>query len=147
MSMNHKRALISPSLKLPISCQCALLGLARSSHYYQPHEPDEMEWMNLIADIHAQRPQYGYRKITAVLKDKDNIINGKKVKRLMKQMGIRSLLPKPRTSIPNKESPIAPYLLKDVKIVFSNQAWGVDITYIRLPVGMVYLFALIDHAS
>jgi putative transposase len=147
MSLDQKRALVSPASKLSIRCQCALLELARSSCYYQRHEPDETEWMNLIADIHAQRPQYGYRKITAVLKDKGHSINGKKVKRLMKQMGIRSLLPKPRTSIPNKGSPVSPYLLADVTVTHPNHAWGVDITYIRLPVGMVYLFALIDLYS
>lgn len=147
MSLDQKRALVSPASKLSISCQCALLGLARSSCYYQRHEPDETEWMNLIADIHAQRPQYGYRKITAVLKNKGHLINGKKVKRLMRQMGICSLLPKPRTSIPNKGSLVSPYLLADIKVTHPNQAWGVDITYIRLPVGMVYLFALIDLYS
>lgn len=147
MSLDQRRSLISPSIKLSIRRQCALLGVSRSVCYYKPHEPDETEWMNLIADVHARRPQYGYRKITTVLNDKGHVINGKKVKRLMKQMGIRSLLPKPRTSISNKESPIAPYLLADVKITHPNQAWGVDITYIRLPVGMVYLFALIDLHS
>ena len=147
MSMSQKRVLISPKIPLSLRRQCILLGVPRSTNYYNPKSPDETEWMNLIADVHAKRPAYGYRKVTARLKTSGYTINGKKTKRLMKQMGLRSLLPKPRTSISNKESPIYPYLLKDVKITHANQAWGIDITYIRLPVGMVYLFALIDWHS
>ncbi len=148
MSVNQKRSLVSQSSKLSIKCKCGLLGLPRSTQYYKPHTPeDETEWMNLIADIHARRPQYGYRKVRAALRDKGHVINGKKVKRLMKQMGLFSILPKPRTSIPNKQSSVFPYLLKDLKITHANQVWGVDITYVRLPVGMVYLFALIDWYS
>jgi putative transposase len=147
MSVEQKRALISPKISLSIRCQCTLLGLARSTTYYSSKPPDETEWMNLIADIHAKRPAYGYRKVAFILKEQGHMINGKKVKRLMRQMGLRSLLPQPRTSIPNKESPVHPYLLKDLKITHVNQAWGIDITYIRLPVGMVYLFALIDWHS
>lgn len=148
MSVKQKRSLISQPSKLSITCQCALLGLSRSTQYYKAHKPpNETDWMNLIADIHARRPSYGYRKVTVKLKNEGYLINTKKVKRLMKQMGLRSILPKPRTSIPNKESPVYPYLLKDLKITHANQVWGVDITYIRLPVGMVYLFALIDLHS
>lgn len=145
--MGQKRALVSPKISLSLRRQCTLLGLARSTKYYRSEALDETDWMNLIADIHGKRPVYGYRKIGIKLKEQGHVINGKKVKRLMKQMGLRSLLPKPRTSIPNKESTVHPYLLKDLKITHANQAWGVDITYIRLPVGMVYLFALIDWHS
>jgi len=147
MSMDQKRALICSKIPLSIRRQCALLGLARSSHYYSAHGSDETEWMNLIADIHAQRPAYGYRKVRAALRNKGYRINDKKVKRLMKQMGLQSLLPKPRTTIPNKESIAHPYLLKDLVLTHPNQVWGVDITYVRLPVGMVYLFALVDWYS
>jgi putative transposase len=103
--------------------------------------------MNLIADIYGKYPHYGYRKVTVTLSTKGYLVNSKRVKRLMRLMGLRSLLPKPRTSIPKKLSPVHPYLLKDIKITHPNQAWGIDITYIRLPVGMVYLFALIDMHS
>ena len=90
MSVDQKRALISPSLKLSIRCQCGLLGLARSTRYYKsPEAPDETEWMNLIADIHSKRPAYGYRKVRAALERKGYKINTKKVRRLMKIMGIR----------------------------------------------------------
>lgn len=147
MNMEQKRALVSPKIPLSIRRQCALLELARSTIYYSPQPLDETEWMNLIAEVHSKRPAYGYRKVVIKLKEQGYTINGKKVKRLMKRMGLRSLLPKPRTSIPNKESAVQPYLLKDVKITQANQAWGVDMTYIHLPTGMVYLFAFIDWHS
>jgi len=147
MSLDQKRALISPTSKLSIACQCDLLRLARSTYYHKPTPVDETEWMNLIADVHRRKPQYGYRKVTIALINAGHAINNKKVRRLMRVMGMRSLLPKPRTSVSNKESPIAPYLLKDLKVTHVNQVWSTDLTYIRLPVGMAYLFALIDFYS
>lgn len=147
MSLAQKRALVSSKIPLSIRSQCSLLGLARSSCYYRPHGSAETELMNLIADIHAQRPAYGYRKVAIALRNKGHEINHKKVKRLMRQMGLQSLLPKPRTSIPNKESTVHPYLLKDLTLTHANQVWGIDITYLRLPLGMAYLFALIDWKS
>lgn len=148
MSIEQKRALISPSPHLSISYQCSLLGLARSTLYYKDVEDeDETTWMNLIADIHRDHPAYGYRRVTHALGVEGYTINGKKVRRLMKQMGIRSVLPKPRTSIPDSENAVRPYLLKDLNITYPNQVWATDITYVRLPVGMVYLFCLIDWFS
>ena len=148
MSGEQKRALISPSSELSIKCQCELLELPRSVHYYKPQKSlEETNWMNLIADIYAGRPSDGYRKIAAKLKNKGYIINDKKVRRLMKHMGLRSVLPKPRTTIVNKENAVYPFLLKGVILTYANQAWGVDITYIWLSSGMVYLFALIDLYS
>ena len=145
--MDQKRVLVSSKIPLSIRRQCVLLGLSRSCFYYKSQGEDETEWMNLIADIHARRPAYGYRKVTVALGKKGYKINSKKVKRLMKQMGLQSLLPKPRTTIPNKESATHPYLLKDLILTHANQVWGIDITYVRLPVGMVYLFALVDWYS
>jgi putative transposase len=148
MSTDQKRALISPVVKLSKRRQCDLLGLPRSSMYYKPYEaPEETNWEKLISEIHAKWPQYGYRKMTVWLKNNGYRINGKKVRRLMKKQGLRSILPSPRTSIPNREHPVYPYLFKDVKITHVNQAWGTDITYIHLPKGTVYLFCLIDWFS
>jgi len=129
MSIDQKRALISQASKLSIKCQCALLELPRSVHYYKAQEAvEETEWMNLIADIYAQRPSDGYRKITAKLRNKGYVINDKKVRRLMRAMGLKSILPKPRTTISNKENPVYPFLLKSIIFTHANQAWGVDIT-------------------
>ena len=102
--------------------------------------------MNEINDIWIEWPFYGYRKIAGELADRGIKVNHKRVLRLMKLMGLRSVLPKPRinTSLANKENPIRPYLLKGLAINRANQVWATDITYIKLPGGMVYLFALID---
>jgi putative transposase len=92
-------------------------------------------------------PYYGYLKITAVLRHEGVAINHKRVYRMMQDMGLRSIYPGPNTSIRNRKDSIYPYLLKGLEITRPNQVWAVDITYIRLPTGMVYLFALIDWAS
>jgi putative transposase len=147
MSVGEKRSLISPNPSMTIQRQCNLLGLRRSSYYYVANEPEnDTELMNEIKDIWIEWPFYGYRKITDELADRGIKVNHKRVLRLMKLMGLRSVLPKPRinTSIANKENPVRPYLLKGLTINRANQVWATDITYIKLPGGMVYLFALID---
>lgn len=128
--------------------QCSLLKLERSSYYYAATQaPGQSDLMNEIADVHAQWPYYGYRKVTAALRDAGLKANHKRVQRLMKFMSIRALYTSPRTSIPGRSAVICPYLLKDMHITKSNQVWSVDITYIRLPSGMAYLFAIIDWYS
>ncbi len=147
MSVREKRSLISPNPNLPIQRQCGLLGLERSSYYYVANESARNTGlMNEIKDIWIEWPFYGYRRIAGELADRGIRVNSKRVLRLMNLMGLRSLLPKPRinTSIANKENPVRPYLLKELTINRANQVWATDITYIKLPGGMVYLFALID---
>lgn len=147
MSVEEKRSLISPCNPLPVQRQCALLGLQRSSFYYKPQEDKpEVYLMNEIRDIWTLHPFYGYRRVTAELKIRGMSVNRKCVYRLMAMMGLRSILPKPRlnTSLADKENPVRPYLLKDMTINAPNQVWATDLTYIKLPGGMVYLFALID---
>lgn len=147
MSVREKRSLISPNCELPIQRQCELLGLARSSFYYElnEHEIDTI-LMNEIKDIWMEFPFYGYRRVTLELHENGFLINHKRVLKLMKFMGLRSVLPKPNinTSIPNKQNGARPYLLKGLEIKRPNQVWATDITYIKLPCGMVYLFAIID---
>lgn len=147
MSVEEKRALISHDPKMSIQRQCNLLDLERSSYYYLANESQsDAELMNKIMEIWTQYPFYGYRRITGELNDKGFKVNRKRVLRLMKLMGLRSVLPKPgiNTSLANKENPVRPYLLKNLVINQANQVWATDITYIKLPGGMVYLFALID---
>ena len=147
MSVREKRFLISPNHNMTVQRQCNLLGLHRSSYYYVANESEsDTELMNEINCIWIEWPFYGYRKITDELADRNIHVNHKRVFRLMKLMGLRSVLPKPRinTSIANKENPVRPYLLKDLTINRANHVWATDITYIKLPGGMVYLFALID---
>lgn len=147
MSVGEKRSLISPNNSIPILRQCDLLGLARSTFHYKTKKTEEdTVLMNEIKEIWTSLQFYGYRRITDELRDRGIIVNHKRVLRLMKMMGLRSALPRPkhRTTIPNPENGARPYLLKGLTIDRPNQVWAVDITYIKLPTGMVYLFALID---
>lgn len=129
--------------------QCRLLDIHRSALYYCPKESFyDSQVMNRISEINCEFPYYGYRKIHWLLSAKNGYkINRKKVQRLMKLMGIKAIFPGPKTSIASNTGSVFPYLLKGLKIDRANQVWAVDITYIKLPVGMVYLFALIDWHS
>lgn len=133
---------------LSIRSQCLVLGIHRSGLFYCPRSSFiDSQLMNRIAEMHHDFPYYGYRKIHWCLRQEGHEINHKKVLILMRDMGLKALFPGPRTSIPGKEATVFPYLLKGLNIQRPNQVWSVDITYIRLPVGMVYLFALIDWYS
>lgn len=130
--------------------QCELLGVNRSTIYYQSGEivnADDIELMNEIRDTGRGIPFYGYRRITQELKEKGRIVNRKRVQRLMQLMGIQAIYPKPKTSVKNKAHEIYPYLLKDLEIKSSNQVWAVDITYLKMGRGFMYLVALIDIHS
>lgn len=134
---------------LSIRKQCKVLGISRSNQYYCPVENAlDSELMNRISEIHQAFPCYGYRRMHWYLCTKDGYeINRKRVQRLMKLIGIKAIFPRPRTSTPGDDGKVFPYLLKGLIIEHPNQVWAVDITYIKLPVGMVYLFAIIDWHS
>lgn len=130
--------------------RCELLKVSRSTVYYQSEqsETDEIELMNLIRDIWLQYPFYGYRKITCELRVVyQQMVNHKKVLRLMNLMDVEALRPKPKTSIKMAGHVIYPYLLRNLKIVKVNQVWMSDLTYIKFKSGFVYLIALIDVYS
>ena len=124
MSVREKRSLISPDEKIPIKRQCELFELHSSTYYYDLKvSEDATEIMNEIRDIWTEYPFYGYRRITLELASRKMEVNHKRVLRLMKLMGLRSVLPKPRinTSVANKEDSVRPYLLKDLIINRANQ--------------------------
>lgn len=129
--------------------QCDLLGLCRSSWYYQPRELDPLSevLMRLIDEQYTRTPVYGYRRMTAWLRTQGHAVNPKRVLRLMRLMGLEAIYPKPALSKRNKEHEIYPYLLENVTIVRPNQVFSTDITYIRLQKGFVYLTAIIDWYS
>jgi putative transposase len=133
---------------LSIRSQCDLLMINRSMVYYQPkaNEGNETIIANRIHEIWYELPFYGYRRITAQLQREGHEINHKRVSRLMRTMNIEALYPKPNCSKKDGAQP-HPYLLKDIVVSEPNQAWGTDLTYIRLPSGFVYLVALIDLYS
>lgn len=126
-----------------------MLGLNRSTLYYKekPAEVDDVELLNAIRDIWERRPFYGYRRITKELKTNGTKVNRKRVQRLMAEGGIQAIHPGPNTSRRNKLHAVHPYLLRDLAVVRANQVWQVDITYLRLDQGFVYLVALIDVYS
>ena len=133
---------------LSVRKQCALLGVWRSNAYYHAEAPpDESILANEIHEIWLDMPCYGYRKITKELQRRGHTINHKKVLRLMRDMRIMALYPKPRTTMINNQHKKYPYLLRDLKIIGPNHVWKTDITYIRLPGGFVYLIAIIDVFS
>ncbi len=134
---------------IAISRQCELLGLYRSSYYYISHRDDSynLELMRLIDEKFTRTPFYGVPKMTAWLRSLGHVVNPKRVRRLMRKMGLEAIYPKPRLSQPHPEHKVYPYLLKGVTIDHADQVWGADITYIRLLHGFVYLVVVMDWYS
>ena len=132
-----------------ITTQANLLGISRSSIYYQkaPISLEDVMVMHKIDEIYTKRPFYGVRKITRELKDNGLIINHKRVHGLMQDMGIQGLIPKKNLSQNNLPHPKYPYLLKGVSAKYPNRIWGTDITYIRIEKGFLYLVAYLDWYS
>ena len=135
--------------ELPVTRQCELLSLNRSTVYYQPKpaSDEDLKLMRRIDEMHLERPFYGSRRIRDWLQAENHDINRKKVQRLMQQMGLQALYPKKGTSRPGKGHKIYPYLLKGVQINRTNQVWSTDITYLPMAKGFVYLVAIMDWYS
>jgi len=135
--------------KLSLRRRCELLAINRSTLYYQ-EEPlglEDVAVLNAIRDVWMRYPFYGYRRITKELRSKGMAVNRKRVQRLMGLGGIRAIYPGPNTSRRNKLHAIHPYLLRDMRINRVNQVWMVDLSYLRMPKGFMYLIALIDVYS
>jgi putative transposase len=129
--------------------QCGLLELSRSTFYYQPVGEDayNLELMRLIDEQFTKRPFYGVPRMTASLRRMGYEVNPKRVRRLMRVMGLEAIYPKPRLSANGPDHKVYPYLLKGVTIDRPDQAWATDITYVRLTHGFVYLTAILDWYS
>lgn len=143
-------ALLEPDNKeLSIAEQADLLSLNRTSIYYKPLPPSEEEIAikRRIDEIYTQYPFYGYRRITAQLRREGVMVNHKRIQRYMQEMGIQGICPGPNLSKRNKENTVYPYLLAGLTIDHPNQVWGIDITYIRLKHGWLYLVAIMDWFS
>jgi putative transposase len=134
---------------LSIARQCELLGLSRSGYYYQPTGESELNLllMRLIDAEYTEHPFFGYRKMVHILRAEGHLVNKKRIARLMHLMGLQAMVPGPNTSRPHPENPVYPYRLRGVKIERVNQVWSCDITYIPMPKGFMYLFAIIDWDS
>jgi putative transposase len=129
--------------------QCELLGLSRSSYYYRPTGESEANllYMRLLDEQYTRRPFYGVDKMTKFLRDQGHAVNPKRVRRLLRAMGLEAVYPKPRTSLKDGETGVYPYLLRELAIERPNQVWAADITYIRLHRGFAYLVAVLDWHS
>ena len=134
---------------LPVSRQCQILSLARSTAYYRRQEPSEAELalMRRIDELHLDYPFAGSRMLRDLLKAEGHQIGRKRVARLMKKMGIEAIYKKPNTSRRHASHPVYPYLLRHLAITRPNQVWAADITYIPMRRGFVYLFAVMDWTS
>ena len=150
MRAPDRRAMIErPSKDLSVRRQCMLLNLARSGVYRAKPVTgaDDLALMRRIDALHLELPFYGSRRMMFELNKEGRGVNRKRVRRLMRRMGIEALGPKPRTSTPAPGHKIHPYLLRGMTIDRPNQVWAADITYIPIGRGFLYLVAVIDWAS
>jgi len=137
--------------KLSINKQCELLSVNRSSFYYVPLQVSLLnnELMKLIDKQYLETPFYGVPRMVAYLKELGHKVNPKRIRRLYQLMDLHAIGPGPNTSRPHKGEghTIYPYLLRDLKITRVNQVWGMDITYVPIGKGHMYLVAVIDLYS
>jgi putative transposase len=134
---------------LSVVRQCTLLGISRSSVYYQPVKTSQenLKLMKLIDQQYLERPFYGSRRMTAWLRNQGYGVNRKRVRRLLGSMGLRAIYRHPRTSQPALGQKVYPYLLRGVEITQPNQVWTADITYIPMARGFLYLVVIMDWYS
>lgn len=135
--------------EISLTVQAKLLSINRTNIYYKPVPPSEEEIAikHRIDEIYTQYPFYGSRRITVMLNWESMHINRKRVQRYMREMGIAGIYPGPNLSKRNTEHRVYPYLLRNVTSNYPNHIWGIDITYIRLKHGWMYLVAIIDWFS
>ena len=134
---------------LSVVAQCRLLKVARSTLYYQPAplDPDDLALMRRMDELYTASPFYGSRRMVAVLRRDGWSVNRKRVRRLMRRMGLEAIYQKPNTSKAHPAHKVYPYLLRDMVIERPNQVWCADITYIPMARGFVYLVAVMDWFS
>jgi len=150
LSHEQRAALVErESRELPLTQQAELLSVSRSSLYYHPREPsaEEIAIKHRIDELYTQYPFYGSRKIEAQLRREGVVINRKTVQRHMREMGIAAIYPGPNLSRRQQKEHVFPYLLRNLTIRAPNHVWGIDITYIRLLKGWMYLVAILDWYS
>lgn len=150
MNRTERVALIERNgAEMSLKKQAELLSISRSSLYYQPVPPaaEEIKLKHRIDELYTCYPFYGSRRIRAMLRREGWRINRKRVRRCMRAMGLVAVFPGPNLSKPAPEHKIYPYLLRHVTASYPNHVWGIDITYIRLHQGWMYLVAILDWYS
>lgn len=134
---------------ISITRQCQLLGLPRSSYYFEPAGESEynLHLMRIIDEQYLRTPFFGSRQMTDWLGGQGRRVNRKRIQRLMRKMGLEGAVPGPHTSQPHPQNPVYPYLLRGLKLTHANLVWSTDITFVPMPVGFMYLVAIIDWYS
>ena len=150
MSVEGRRKMIDEKHRtLSISRQCGILGISRSSYYRKPSAESDfnLELMRKIDEQYLKTPFYGSRRMKRHLVNLGYEVGRRRVKRLMRKMGIEAIYRKPTTSKPNPEHKIYPYLLRNARIDKPDRVWCADITYIPMNRGWLYLVAVMDWHS
>jgi len=149
MSMEKRKSLVSDKEELSLRKQCELLAVNRGSVYYKPvgESQENLELIRLMDAFFLKHPTYGVLQMQDYLLSVGHIVNVKKVRRLLRLMGIEALVPKRNLSKLGKAEYKRPYLLKGLEITHPNQVWAIDITYIPMTKGFMYLVAIIDIYS
>ncbi len=147
--MSERKAMIKATPSLSVTRQCLLLGVPRSSAYFraQPISSETLALMRQLDELYLQWPFYGSRRLCVELQQRGYQVNRKRVRRLMRQMGLRAVYPKPRTSQAGKGHKIYPYRLRGLAITRPNQVWASDISYIPMAKGFMYLTVIMDWYS
>jgi putative transposase len=150
MSHVRRKEMVEPDhSRLSITRQCGLLGISRSSLYYEARGESSLnlQLMRLIDEQFLETPWYGARQMARYLRRQGYWVNRKRVRRLMQKMGIMAIYQKPNTSKPHPEHTVYPYLLKGLRIQEPNQVWCADVCYIPMQRGFLYLVAVMDWYS
>lgn len=148
-SVAARRELIEAIEQPSIRHQCELLNISRGSYYYQPcpETEENLALMRLLDELHLEHPAWGSRKLGVLLRQQGQVVNRKRVMRLLRVMGIEAICPRRNSCPPGEGHQIYPYLLKGLEISGPNQVWCSDITYLPMACGFLYLVAVMDWWS
>lgn len=150
MDLNTKKKLVNENNDLSIKVKCEIIALSRSVYYYRSVEnesTEKKEILTFIKDLFEKRPYFGHRRIHQDLIEAGYKIGKDRVLEYMKELNLRPIYPKKKTTIINKEHKKYPYLLKNIDIDRPNKVWAADITYLKLPTGYCYFVGIIDWFS
>ena len=150
MSLDRRRRMIEPEHpQLSVVRQCELVSISRSGFHHRPaaETPPDLELMRLIDAQFLETPWYGSRQMARHLRREGYVVGRKRVRRLMAKMGLAPIYQRPRTTVPNPEHRVFPYLLRDMVIDRPDQVWCADIAYLPMRRGFLYLVAVMDWAT
>jgi len=149
LSKSDRKTMIELDKNISVDRQCELLSISKSSYYYEPIGESELNLAIMLAmdKIHLDYPFYGVLRHQHELKSLGYEVNEKRIRRLMKKMDMSTIYAKPNLSKACKEHYKYPYLLRNLEINKPNQVWSIDITYIPMKHGFMYLFGMIDWYS